>query len=170
MSNTYNERAQEELILAEAQIVRAKRKERDLNLSLHGLTLDEVMDENYEQVLAHEEKVLAQEHYVLKLRSLREENTEQPKGMSGSSLEEFVQGILSHFGLEEGEAIVFLDLMGEHRVSEEQTCLISMLLNKVEEIEEQVAQMTAENSKDVLKKLTSLKEFIVENTENINID
>ncbi|GAB7391604.1 hypothetical protein [Lactococcus garvieae] len=169
MSNAYNERAQEELILAEAQIVRAKRKERDLSLSLNGLTLDEVIDEKYEQVLAHEEKVLAQENYVLKLRSFREENTKQPKGMSSSSLEEFVQGILSHFGLEEGEAIVFLDPKGERVALEEHTCLVSMLVNQVEEIEEQIAQMTAENSKEVLKKLTSLKEFIVENTENINI-
>lgn len=168
MSNVYDE-ARKEIILAEADIVRAKRRERQAKMDFYGVDLDDLLGEETEMVLATEEKILLQEAYVLKLRSLREENTEQTKGMSDSTLEEFVQGILSHFGLEEGEAIVFLDPKGERVALEEQTCLVSMLLNKVEEIEEQIAQLTAENSKDVLKKLTSLKEFIVENTENINI-
>jgi hypothetical protein len=168
MSNVYEE-ARKEIILAEADIVRAKRRERQAKMDFYGVDLADLLGDETEMTLATEEKILLQEAYVLKLRSLQEENTEQPKGMSGSSLEEFVQGILSHFDLEEGEAIVFLDPKGERVVLEEKTCLICMMLNKVEEIEEQIAQMTAENSKDVLKKLTSLKEFIVENTENINI-
>lgn len=171
MPKQNNEMHQEELILAEANIVRAKRQERKVVMDLHGLTVEEILGERTEMDLAHEEKILAQENYVLKLRSFREEDTEQFKGMSGSYLEEIVQGIIACFGLEEGEeeTIVFLDPKGEHVAPEGQTCLVYLLLSKVEEIEEQVAQMTAENSKDVLKKLTSLKEFIVENAENINI-
>ncbi|WP_307984559.1 hypothetical protein [uncultured Lactococcus sp.] len=45
---------QEEVKLAEAQVVHAKRKEREQRMVYHGLSLDEVMGDEMELVLAEE--------------------------------------------------------------------------------------------------------------------
>lgn len=72
MPEQNNEMFQEELILAEANIVRAKRHERSVLTELQGLTVEEIMGERTEMDLAHEEKILAQEAYVLKRRQMQE--------------------------------------------------------------------------------------------------
>ena len=53
--------------------------------------------------------------------------------------------------------------------SEKETRLVDLLLTKLEDIEEQVAQMTTPSSQDVLQDIKKLREFIVENVENIKI-
>jgi hypothetical protein len=168
MSQNIMEYYQEEVILAEANIVRAKRRERQAKMNFHGVGLDELLGDETEMVLAHEEKILAQETFIMKHRRLQEENVEQPETVA--NMEEFIQGLVSFFGLKEGEAVVFLDPKGEHVAPDEETCLASMLLNKLEEIEEQVAQMTVNSTKELVQKFSELRHFIVGNAEKINKD
>lgn len=57
---------QEEVKLAEAQVVHTKRKEREQRMAYHGLSLDEVMGEDMELVLAEEERILAEAALIRK--------------------------------------------------------------------------------------------------------
>jgi hypothetical protein len=92
MPEQNNERLQEEAILAEVSIVRTKQKERQVMMEIHSLSLDEVMGECMELDLAHEEKILTQEVFIMKHRRLQEESVEQPKTVA--NMEEFIHGIL----------------------------------------------------------------------------
>ena len=139
---------QEEVKLAEAQVVHAKRKEREQRMEYHGLSLDEVMGEDMELVLAEEERILAEAALIRKKRATSHQKI---KPVVVNSLEEFVKVI---------EETYFL---------EEETNLVDLLLAKVEDIEEQVAQMTVPSSQEVLQDIKKLREFIVENVENVKI-
>lgn len=138
---------QEEVKLAEAQVVHAKRKEREQRMAYHGLSLDEVMGDEMELVLAEEERILAEAALIRKKRA----QARQVKPVVVHSLAEFVEAL----------EVVY--------DSEKETSLVDLLLTKVEDIEEQVAQMTTPSSQDVLQDIKNLREFIVENVENINI-
>jgi hypothetical protein len=136
---------QEEVKLAEAQVVYAKRKEREQRMEYHGLSLDEVMGEDMELVLAEEERILAEAALI---RKKKRAQARQVKPIVMSDLSEFV------------EALEFV------YYSKKETNLVDLLLAKVEDIEEQVAQMTTPSSQEVLQNIKNLREFIV---ENINI-
>lgn len=138
---------QEEVKLAEAQVVYAKRKEREQRMEYHGLSLDEVMGEDMELVLAEEERILAEAALIRKKRA----QARQVKPIVMSDLSEFV------------EALEFV------YYSKKETNLVDLLLAKVEDIEEQVAQMTVPSSQEVLQDIKKLREFIVENVENVKI-
>ncbi|WP_307984576.1 hypothetical protein [uncultured Lactococcus sp.] len=138
---------QEEVKLAEAQVVHAKRKEREQRMTYHGLSLDEVMGDEMELVLAEEERILAEAALIRKKRA----QARQVKPVVVHSLADIVEAL----------EIVY--------DSEKETSLVDLLLTKLEDIEEQVAQMTAPSSQDVLQEVKKLREFIVENVENIKI-
>ncbi|MGI1837416.1 hypothetical protein ACRPK2_08785 [Lactococcus garvieae] len=138
---------QEEVKLAEAQVVHAKRKEREQRMVYHGLSLDEVMGEDMELVLAEEERILAEAALIRKKRA----QARQVKPVVVHSLAEFVEAL----------EIVY--------DSEKETSLVDLLLTKVEDIEEKVAQMSTFSSLGVLQDIKDLREFIVENIENIKI-
>lgn len=138
---------QEEVKLAEAQVVHAKREEREQRMAYYGLSLDEVMGENMELVLAEEERILAEAALIRKKRVY----SRQIKPVVVHSLAEFVEAL----------EVVY--------DSEKETNLVDLLLAKIEDIEEDVAQMTVPSSQDVLQNIKNLREFIVENVENINI-
>ena len=138
---------QEEVKLAEAQVVHAKRKEREQRMVYHGLSLDEVMGEDMELVLAEEERILAEAALIRKKRA----QARQVKPVVVLSLAEFVEAL----------EIVY--------DSEKETSLVDLLLTKVEDIEEKVAQMSTFSSLGVLQDIKDLREFIVENIENIKI-
>lgn len=138
---------QEEVKLAEAQVVHAKRKEREQRMVYHGLSLDEVMGEDMELVLAEEERILAEAALIRKKRA----QARQVKPVVVHSLAEFVEAL----------EIVY--------DSEKETSLVDLLLTKLEDIEEKVAQMSTFSSLGVLQDIKDLREFIVENIENIKI-
>ena len=138
---------QEEVKLAEAQWVQAKRKEREEGMAYYGCSLDEVMGEDMELVLAEEERILAEAALIRKKRA----QARQVKPVVVHSLAEFVEAL----------EVVY--------DSEKETSLVDLLLTKLEDIEEQVAQMTTPSSQDVLQDIKKLREFIVENVENIKI-
>ena len=132
---------QEEVKLAEAQVVHAKRKEREQRMTYHGLSLDEVMGDEMELVLAEEERILTEAALIRKKRV----QARQVKPIVVHSLAEFVEAL----------EVVY--------DSEKETCLVDLLLTKVEDIEEKVAQMSTFSSLDVLQEIKDLREFIVEN-------
>lgn len=132
---------QEEVKLAEAQVVHAKRKEREQRMAYHGLSLDEVMGEDMELVLAEEECILAEAALIRKKRT----QARQVKPVVVHSLAEFVEAL----------EVVY--------DSEKETSLVDLLLTKVEDIEEKVAQMSTFSSLGVLQDIKDLREFIVEN-------
>lgn len=132
---------QEEVKLAEAQVVHAKRKEREQRMAYHGLSLDEVMGDEMELVLAEEERILAEAALIRKKRV----QARQVKPVVVHSLAEFVEAL----------EVVY--------DSEKETSLVDLLLTKVEDIEEKVAQMSTFSSLDVLQEIKDLREFIVEN-------
>lgn len=138
---------QEEVKLAEAQVVHAKRKEREQRMTYHGLSLDEVMGDEMELVLAEEERILAEAALIRKKRV----QARQVKPIVVHSLAEIVEAL----------EVVY--------DSEKETNLVNLLLTKVEDIEEKVAQMSTFSSLGVLQDIKDLREFIVENVENINI-
>ena len=138
---------QEEVKLAEAQVVHAKRKEREQRMTYHGLSLDEVMGDEMELVLAEEERILAEVALIRKKRA----QARQVKPIVVHSLAEIVEAL----------EIVY--------DSKEETNLVNLLLTKVEDIEEKVAQMSTFSSLGVLQDIKDLREFIVENIENIKI-
>ena len=138
---------QEEVKLAEAQVVHAKRKEREQRMTYHGLSLDEVMGDEMELVLAEEERILTEAALIRKKRV----QARQVKPIVVHSLAEFVEAL----------EVVY--------DSEKETCLVDLLLTKVEDIEEKVAQMSTFSSLGVLQDIKDLREFIVENIENIKI-
>lgn len=138
---------QEEVKLAEAQVVHAKRKEREQRMAYHGLSLDEVMGEDMELVLAEEERILAEAALIRKKRA----QARQVKPVVVHSLAEFVEAL----------EVVY--------DSEKEANLVDLLLAKVEDIEEKVAQMGTFSSLGVLQDIKNLREFIVENVENIKI-
>ena len=138
---------QEEVKLAEAQVVHAKRKEREQRMAYHGLSLDEVMGDDMELVLAEEERILAEAALIRKKRA----QARQVKTVVVHSLAEFVEAL----------EVVY--------DSEKETSLVDLLLTKVEDIEEKVAQMSTFSSLGVLQDIKDLREFIVENIENIKI-
>ena len=138
---------QEEVKLAEAQVVHAKRKEREQRMTYHGLSLDEVMGEDMELVLAEEERILAEAALIRKKRA----QARQVKPIVVHSLAEIVEAL----------EIVY--------DSKKETNLVNLLLTKVEDIEEKVAQMSTFSSLGVLQDIKDLREFIVENIENIKI-
>lgn len=138
---------QEEVKLAEAQVVYAKRKEREQRMLYHGLSLDEVMGDEMELVLAEEERILAEAALIRKKRA----QARQVKPVVVHSLAEFVEAL----------EVVY--------DSEKETNLVDLLLTKVEDIEEKVAQMSTFSSLGVLQDIKDLREFIVGNVENINI-
>lgn len=138
---------QEEVKLAEAQVVHAKRKEREQRMTYHGLSLDEVMGDEMELVLAEEERILAEAALIRKKRA----QARQVKPIVVHSLAEIVEAL----------EIVY--------DSKKETNLVDLLLTKVEDIEEKVAQMSTFSSLDVLQDIKDLREFIVENIENIKI-
>lgn len=138
---------QEEVKLAEAQVVYAKRKEREEGMAYYGCSLDEVMGEDMELVLAEEERILAEAALIRKKRA----QARQVKPVVVHSLAEFVEAL----------EIVY--------DSKKETNLVNLLLTKVEDIEEKVAQMSTFSSLGVLQDIKNLREFIVENVENINI-
>ena len=138
---------QEEVKLAEAQVVHAKRKEREQRMTYHGLSLDEVMGDEMELVLAEEERILAEAALIRKKRA----QARQVKPIVVHSLAEIVEAL----------EIVY--------DSKKETNLVNLLLTKVEDIEEKVAQMSTFSSLDVLQDIKDLREFIVENIENIKI-
>jgi len=157
MSQNIMEHYQEEVILAEANIVRAKQKERKVMMEVQGLSLDEIMGARMELDLVHEEKILAQEEFIMKRRQmeLSKEECEQTQVVV-SSIGDFVQVLFSFLEMEE--------------VEEDGVCLFHTLLQKVEDIEEQVSQMTVNSKQDLLQKLSELRNFIVENADEINKD
>lgn len=132
---------QEEVKLAEAQVVHAKRKEREQRMTYHGLSLDEVMGDEMELVLAEEERILAEAALIRKKRV----QARQVKPIVVHSLAEFVKAL----------EVVY--------DSEKETSFVDLLLTKVEDIEEKVAQMSTFSSLDVLQDIKDLREFIVEN-------
>ena len=132
---------QEEVKLAEAQVVHAKRKEREQRMAYHGLLLDEVMGDEMELVLAEEERILAEAALIRKKRA----QARQVKPVMVHSLAEFVEAL----------EVVY--------DSEKETSLVDLLLTKVEDIEEKVAQMSTFSSLGVLQDIKDLREFIVEN-------
>mgnify|MGYP006878134136 CR=1 FL=1 len=138
---------QEEVKLAEAQVVHAKRKEREQRMTYHGLSLDEVMGDEMELVLAEEERILAEVALIRKKRA----QARQVKPIVVHSLAEIVEAL----------EIVY--------DSKKETNLVNLLLTKVEDIEEKVAQMSTFSSLGVLQDIKDLREFIVENIENIKI-
>ena len=138
---------QEEVKLAEAQVVYAKRKEREEGMAYYGCSLDEVMSDDMELVLAEEERILAEAALIRKKRA----QARQVKPVVVHSLAEFVEALEVVYDSEKG------------------TSLVDLLLTKLEDIEEQVAQMTTPSSQDVLQDIKNLREFIVENVENIKI-
>ena len=138
---------QEEVKLAEAQVVHAKRKEREQRMTYHGLSLDEVMGDEMELVLAEEERILAEAALIRKKRA----QARQVKPIVVHSLAEIVEAL----------EIVY--------DSKKETNLVNLLLTKVEDIEEKVAQMSTFSSLGVLQDIKDLREFIVENIENIKI-
>lgn len=147
MPENENISLQEEVKLAEAQVVQAKRKERKQRMEYYDLSLDEVMGDEMELVLAEEERILAEAALIRKKWA----QARQVKPVVVHSLPEFVKAL----------EIVY--------DSKKETSLVDLLLTKVEDIEEQVAQMTVPSSQDVLQDIKNLREFIVENVENINI-
>lgn len=157
MSQNIMEHYQEEVILAEANIVRAKQKERKVMMEVQGLSLDEIMGARMELDLVHEEKILAQEAFIMKRRQmeLSKEECEQTQVVV-SSIADFVQVLFSFLEMEE--------------VEEDGFCLFHALLQKVEDIEEQVSQMTVNSTQELLQKLSELRNFIVENADEINKD
>ena len=132
---------QEEVKLAEAQVVHVKRKEREQRMTYHGLSLDEVMGDEMELVLAEEERILAEAALIRKKRV----QARQVKPIVVHSLAEFVKAL----------EVVY--------DSEKETSFVDLLLTKVEDIEEKVAQMSIFSSLDVLQDIKDLREFIVEN-------
>lgn len=138
---------QEEVKLAEAQVVHAKRKEREQRMTYHGLSLDEVMGDEMELVLAEEERILAEVALIRKKRA----QARQVKPIVVHSLAEIVEAL----------EIVY--------DSKKETNLVNLLLTKVEDIEEKVAQMSTFSSLGVLQDIKDRREFIVENIENIKI-
>lgn len=138
---------QEEVKLAEAQVVHAKRKEREEGMAYYGCSLDEVMGDDMELVLAEEERILAEAALIRKKRA----QARQVKPVVVHSLADIVEAL----------EVVY--------DSEKETSLVDLLLTKLEDIEEQVTQMTAPSSQDVLQEIKKLREFIVENIENIKI-
>lgn len=132
---------QEEVKLAEAQVVHVKRKEREQRMTYHGLSLDEVMGDEMELVLAEEERILTEAALIRKKRV----QARQVKPIVVHSLAEFVEAL----------EVVY--------DSEKETSLVDLLLPKVEDIEEKVAQMSTFSSLDVLQDIKDLREFIVEN-------
>lgn len=156
MSQNIIKHYQEEVILAEANIVRAKQKERKLMMGDQGLSMDEIMGARMELDLVHEEKILAQEAFIMKRRQmeLSKEECEQTQVVV-TSIEDFVQVLFSFFGMDEVE---------------EELCLFHTLLQKVEDIEEQVSQMTVNSTQELSQKLSDLRNFIVENADEINKD
>ena len=132
---------QEEVKLAEAQVVHVKRKEREQRMTYHGLSLDEVMGDEMELVLAEEERILAEAALIRKKRV----QARQVKPIVVHSLAEFVKAL----------EVVY--------DSEKETSLVDLLLPKVEDIEEKVALMSTFSSLDVLQDIKDLREFIVEN-------
>lgn len=138
---------QEEVKLAEAQVVHAKRKEREQRMTYHGLSLDKVMGDEMELVLAEEERILAEVALIRKKRA----QARQVKPIVVHSLAEIVEAL----------EIVY--------DSKKETNLVNLLLTKVEDIEEKVAQMSTFSSLGVLQDIKDLREFIVENIENIKI-
>lgn len=147
MPENENISLQEEVKLAEAQVVQAKRKERKQRMEYYDLSLDEVMGDEMELILAEEERILAEAALIRKKWA----QARQVKPVVVHSLPEFVKAL----------EIVY--------DSKKETSLVDLLLTKVEDIEEQVAQMTVPSSQDVLQDIKNLREFIVENVENINI-
>lgn len=115
---------QEEVKLAEAQVVHAKRKEREQRMTYHGLSLDEVMGDEMELVLAEEERILAEVALIRKKRA----QARQVKPIVVHSLAEIVEAL----------EIVY--------DSKKETNLVNLLLTKVEDIEEKVAQMSTFSS------------------------
>lgn len=138
---------QEEVKLAEAQVVHAKRKEREQRMVYYGLSLDEVMGDEMELILAEEERILAEAALIRKKWA----QARQVKPIAMFNLPKFVKAL----------EVVY--------DSKKETSLVDLLLTKVEDIEEQVAQMTVPSSQDVLQDIKNLREFIVENVENIKI-
>ena len=132
---------QEEVKLAEAQVVHAKRKEREEAMAYYGCSLDEVMGDDMELVLAEEERILAEAALIRKKRA----QARQVKPVVVHSLAEFVEAL----------EVVY--------DSEKETSLVDLLLTKVEDIEEKVAQMSTFSSLGVLQDIKDLREFIVEN-------
>lgn len=156
MSQNIIEHYQEEVILAEANIVRAKQKERKVMMEVQGLSLDEIMGARMELDLVHEEKILAQEAFIMKRRQMNAfMEDDEATQVVVTSVEDFVQVLFSFFGMDEGE---------------EELCLFHALLQKVEDIEEQVSQMTVNSTQELLQKLSELRNFIVENADEINKD
>lgn len=138
---------QEEVKLAEAQVVYAKRKEREEAMAYYGCSLDELMGDDMELILAEEERILAEAALIRKKRA----QARQVKPVVVHSLAEFVEAL----------EVVY--------DSEKETSLVDLLLTKVEDIEEKVAQMSTFSSLGVLQDIKDLREFIVENIENIKI-
>lgn len=157
MSQNIVEHYQEEVILAEANIVRAKQKERKVMMEVQGLSLDEIMGARMELDLVHEEKILAQEAFIMKRRQM-EFSTEEYESTQVvvSSIADLVQVLFSVLEMEE--------------VEEDGFCLFHSLLQKLEDIEEQVSQMTVNSTQELLQKLSELRNFIVENADEINKD